>query len=119
MRDQKDGTRRLYSVDTEGLAALRAYLETYWNTALAAFKEAAEGPDEEGGHVVSGIEPIRASISVRTDPARAFEVFTRRLDTWWPLEVHSLAVDEFDGGAQGRAGRLRGARRRAGARAPL
>ncbi len=49
VRDRQDGTRRLYSVDTEGLAALRAYLETYWNTALAAFKEAAEGPDEEGG----------------------------------------------------------------------
>jgi uncharacterized protein YndB with AHSA1/START domain len=46
---------------------------------------------------VSGIEPIRASISVRTDPARAFEVFTRRMDTWWPLEMHSRAVDEFEG----------------------
>jgi DNA-binding transcriptional ArsR family regulator len=45
VRDRRDGTRRLYRVDAEGLSALRAYLETYWEAALAAFKEAA---DEEG-----------------------------------------------------------------------
>ena len=54
VRDREDGTRRLYSVDTEGLAALRAYLESYWDTALAAFKDAAEtaprgGSDKRGG----------------------------------------------------------------------
>ncbi len=48
VRDRHEGTRRLYSVDTEGLVALRAYLESYWDTALAAFKEAAERPGEEG-----------------------------------------------------------------------
>jgi DNA-binding transcriptional ArsR family regulator len=42
VRDRKDGTRRLYSVDGAGLAALRAYLESYWGTALAAFKDAAD-----------------------------------------------------------------------------
>jgi DNA-binding transcriptional ArsR family regulator len=47
VRDHRDGTRRLYRVDPEGLSALRAYLETYWDTALAAFKEAAERPDDE------------------------------------------------------------------------
>jgi uncharacterized protein YndB with AHSA1/START domain len=46
---------------------------------------------------MSAIEPIRASVSVRTDPARAFEVFTDRLDSWWPLETHSRAADEFEG----------------------
>jgi DNA-binding transcriptional ArsR family regulator len=52
VRDRRDGTRRLYSVDTQGLSALRAYLESYWDTALAAFKETAdaEAPvEEEGG----------------------------------------------------------------------
>lgn len=42
VRDREDGTRRLYSVDTEGLSALRAYLESYWDTALAAFKDATD-----------------------------------------------------------------------------
>lgn len=42
VRDRRNGTRRLYSVDTDGLSALRAYLESHWDAALAAFKEAAE-----------------------------------------------------------------------------
>jgi DNA-binding transcriptional ArsR family regulator len=48
VRDRREGTRRLYAVDPAGLAALRAYLETFWDTALAAFKEAAEA-EEHGG----------------------------------------------------------------------
>jgi DNA-binding transcriptional ArsR family regulator len=49
VRDRQEGTRRLYSVDTRGLSALRAYLESYWATALAAFKDAAEREEEEEG----------------------------------------------------------------------
>lgn len=36
------GTRHLYAIDDEGLAAIRTYLETFWDDALAAFKDAAE-----------------------------------------------------------------------------
>jgi uncharacterized protein YndB with AHSA1/START domain len=46
---------------------------------------------------MSTIEPIRVSISVRIDPARAFELFTARIDTWWPLGTHSRAADDFEG----------------------
>ena len=52
VRDRREGTRRLYSIGTEGLVALRAYFETYWDAALAAFKEAADTATEthtEGG----------------------------------------------------------------------
>jgi DNA-binding transcriptional ArsR family regulator len=38
------GTRRLYALEPAGLAPLRAYLEQFWNRALADFKEAAERP---------------------------------------------------------------------------
>ena len=48
VRDRREGTRRLYRVDAGGLSALRTYLETYWEAAVAAFKEAAETPGEEG-----------------------------------------------------------------------
>ncbi|TDC38043.1 ArsR family transcriptional regulator [Micromonospora sp. 15K316] len=41
------GTRRLYAVDQEGLAAIRGYFERFWHQALAAFAEAAEKPPEE------------------------------------------------------------------------
>jgi DNA-binding transcriptional ArsR family regulator len=41
------GTRRIYHVDPEGVAALRAYFDRFWNQALAAFKAAAEQLKEE------------------------------------------------------------------------
>ena len=40
------GTRRIYHVDPEGVAAMRAYFDRFWNQALAAFKAAAEQPKE-------------------------------------------------------------------------
>ena len=45
--DRAEGTRRLYAVDPGGVAALRAYLDQFWNDALAAFKQAAEHDPEE------------------------------------------------------------------------
>ena len=46
VRDRREGTRRLYSVDPTGLAALRRYVEDHWDTAFAAFKEAADATSE-------------------------------------------------------------------------
>jgi DNA-binding transcriptional ArsR family regulator len=40
--DRKRGTRHYYSVDGDALAELREYFESFWEDALAAFKEAAE-----------------------------------------------------------------------------
>jgi DNA-binding transcriptional ArsR family regulator len=40
------GTRRIYQLDPQGVAALRAYFDRFWNQALAAFKAAAEQPEE-------------------------------------------------------------------------
>jgi len=36
------GTRRLYSVDTRGVEALRGWLDGFWDKTLVAFKAAAE-----------------------------------------------------------------------------
>jgi|ERR687888_406047 DNA-binding transcriptional ArsR family regulator len=44
--ERQNGTRRLYRVNPDGLAGVRAYLEGFWEEALAAFKTAAE--NEEG-----------------------------------------------------------------------
>ena len=41
--DRKDGTRRLYRVDPEGLGALRAYVDALWGDVLAEFKDKVEG----------------------------------------------------------------------------
>jgi DNA-binding transcriptional ArsR family regulator len=38
----RDGTRQFYAIDTQGLADMRAYLDTFWGDALSAFKAYAE-----------------------------------------------------------------------------
>lgn len=48
--DDRDGTRRIYRLDPNGIADLRDYLERFWNTALASFKARIEnsgGPSHE------------------------------------------------------------------------
>lgn len=40
--ETRAGTRRLYAVRTDGLAAVRTYLDDFWPTKLAALKAAAE-----------------------------------------------------------------------------
>jgi DNA-binding transcriptional ArsR family regulator len=45
--DRQVGTRRIYQLNPDGVGALRAYLDRFWNRSLAAFKAAAEQPDEE------------------------------------------------------------------------
>lgn len=46
VRERREGTRHFYSVDGDGLRELRTYVESFWDDALAAFKEAAESEQE-------------------------------------------------------------------------
>jgi DNA-binding transcriptional ArsR family regulator len=43
----KSGTRHLYAVQPDGLAALRLWLDGFWDEALLRFKRAAEGSGGE------------------------------------------------------------------------
>jgi DNA-binding transcriptional ArsR family regulator len=45
--DRPVGTRRLYQLNPDGVGAMRAYVDQFWNQALAAFKAAAEHDEEE------------------------------------------------------------------------
>ena len=45
--ERRAGTRRLYRLDPRGVAALRDYVDSFWDEALAAFKEAAEGGEDD------------------------------------------------------------------------
>ncbi|MGH2809171.1 MAG: ArsR/SmtB family transcription factor [Actinomycetota bacterium] len=47
--DRRDGTRRLYAIDPDGLGVLRSYLEHFWSTTLAGFKAAAEAESKKEG----------------------------------------------------------------------
>jgi DNA-binding transcriptional ArsR family regulator len=40
--ERKDGTRRIYSVEQQAIADLRAYFDSFWEQALAGFRTAAE-----------------------------------------------------------------------------
>ena len=40
--DRQEGARRIYAVDPNGLGAMRAWLDQFWDTALTAFKAEAE-----------------------------------------------------------------------------
>jgi DNA-binding transcriptional ArsR family regulator len=45
--DRAEGTRRVYCIDPHGLAAVRRYLDQFWDQALAAFAAEAEKAPEE------------------------------------------------------------------------
>jgi DNA-binding transcriptional ArsR family regulator len=45
--DRPAGNRRIYQLDPDGVDALRAYLDRFWNRSMAAFKAAVEQRDEE------------------------------------------------------------------------
>jgi DNA-binding transcriptional ArsR family regulator len=45
--DQRAGNRRIYRLDPDGVAALRADLERFWGKALTAYKAAVEQQEEE------------------------------------------------------------------------
>jgi DNA-binding transcriptional ArsR family regulator len=47
--DRKVGTRRLYQVDPQALADLRAYFDSFWDQSLAAFRDAAEQEENPDG----------------------------------------------------------------------
>src|ERR1041385_2012764 len=46
--DRAEGTRRLYAVDQRGIAAVRDWLDGFWDRTLAAFKVAAEREATKG-----------------------------------------------------------------------
>jgi DNA-binding transcriptional ArsR family regulator len=45
--DEVAGTRRVYHIDPHGLGALRAWLDQFWDGALAAFKAHLEAEEDK------------------------------------------------------------------------
>jgi DNA-binding transcriptional ArsR family regulator len=44
--ERRNGTKRLYRAVPEGIAQLRAYLESYWDENLRSLKQAAEQEEQ-------------------------------------------------------------------------
>jgi len=92
--DHQEGARRLYQLNPDGVAALRAYFDRFWTQSLAAYKGAV-------GHRLPG-EPmtnqttstsVRHAIVVDASQQRAFDVFTSGIGTWWPPDHHILQCE--------------------------
>ena len=47
--DHPDGARRVYQIDPQGLGPLRAWLDRFWDTALAAFAAEVERESQSEG----------------------------------------------------------------------
>src|SRR6186997_3034592 len=45
--ERREGTRRIYRLDPDGLGELRAYFDSFWTTALESFEAAVERNREE------------------------------------------------------------------------
>lgn len=87
VRARAEGTRRLYQVQPEVLAAVRDCLDWYWTKALASFKQHVEAESEKS------MQPelkVTKSILVDVGVARAFELFLAQ-QRWWPLATHHMA----------------------------
>ncbi len=48
--DRAEGTRRVYTVQPEALAAVRAYFDDFWQRSLMAFRLAAEATTDPSMH---------------------------------------------------------------------
>jgi DNA-binding transcriptional ArsR family regulator len=43
--ERPDGTRRVYRIEPDGVVALRAYFDEFWDKALASFRAEAEAQE--------------------------------------------------------------------------
>ena len=48
VREHREGTRRIYRLDTGGLRVAHAYLDRFWTAALDQFAQAAEAEQGRG-----------------------------------------------------------------------
>ena len=82
--DRQEGTRRLYQVDPDGLAQLRAHLDAFWARSLAAFADRTR----ELSSMDTIVDAVRREVVVDVAPAAAFEIFTADMTSWWPPAHH-------------------------------
>jgi DNA-binding transcriptional ArsR family regulator/uncharacterized protein YndB with AHSA1/START domain len=88
--DRPLGTRRLYQLNPEALAALRDYLDWYWTRALAVYKQAVEQSTEGGTTAVVPELRVTKSVVVEVPRVQAFEFFIHQ-EGWWPVRTHHFA----------------------------
>lgn len=81
------GTRRIYQINPDGVAALRTWLDRVWDDAMDAFQRSVEETETETDMT---LPPVTRSITVNAPVEKAFQVFTERMHSWWPAHHHLL-----------------------------
>jgi DNA-binding transcriptional ArsR family regulator len=61
VRDRREGTRRIYELNPEGLALLRDHFARLWDQALSAFKKFAEDEHQKEKNNGSRSSTVRSS----------------------------------------------------------
>lgn len=84
------GTRRIYQVDPQGLATLRAELDKFWGKTLENFRQSTEG--EQFMTTTSIPTSVQRDIEVAISVERAFATFTEQFDRIKPREHNLLTV---------------------------
>jgi len=99
------GNRRVYSANPTGMAALRDWVDQMWDMAMGSFAGFAQREMEKE---MSQIEPVVKIVTVPGETGVVFELFTRRMGEWWPLDSHSVGgEDALDARVDpGRGGRV-------------
>ena len=91
--DKRAGKQRIYQVDPDGLAALRAELDRFWTKTLAAYKTVVEQPTQGDPMSIQAADTsVRTSIVVEAPISRAFKVFTEDFGSFKPAEHNMLKV---------------------------
>jgi DNA-binding transcriptional ArsR family regulator/uncharacterized protein YndB with AHSA1/START domain len=91
--DRRAGKQRIYQVDPDGLAALRAELDRFWTKTLAAYKTVVEQPTQgDPMSTLAADTSVRTSIVVEAPISRAFKVFTEDFGRFKPAEHNMLKV---------------------------
>jgi DNA-binding transcriptional ArsR family regulator len=92
--DRRDGNRRIYHLDPDGVGALRADLERFWSKALAAYKTVVEQPTKGGPMSTQAAEAtVQTQVVVEAPIERAFRVFTEDFGSFKPPEHNLLDVE--------------------------
>lgn len=89
------GNRNVYSVDPDGMTALRATVDEMWETAMGRFAGFVQREMEDMMETVQ-IEPVVKRVTVPGEPGVVFDLFTERIDEWWPKRTHSVGGDHAD-----------------------
>lgn len=92
--DRRAGKQRIYQVDPEGLAALRAELDRFWTKTLATYRTVVEQVAEGDPMSPQAADAtVRTSVVVEAPIELAFKVFTEDFGSFKPAEHNMLGVE--------------------------